>query len=89
MLVSVKKLLGSKLIGQFNAHYMLFSRRSDNVLLIEAKIRNGLYIVSQIAEKADSISFMTSKKQVKPVVELDKITTFIATLSSTILIRSA
>ncbi len=45
-LVSTKKLLGSKLIGQFDAHCMLFSRRSDNVLLIEAKMRNGLYIVS-------------------------------------------
>jgi len=45
MLVSVKKLLGSKLIGQFDAHRILFSRHSDNVLLIEAKIRNGLYIV--------------------------------------------
>ncbi len=44
-LVSVKKLLGSKLIGQFDAYCILFSRRSDNVLLIEAKMRNGLYIV--------------------------------------------
>ncbi len=44
-LVLVKKLLGLKLIGQFNAYYMLFSRRSNNVLLIEAKIRNSLYIV--------------------------------------------
>ncbi len=35
------------------------------------------------------MSFTTSKKQVKPVVELDKIAVFIATLSSTILIRSA
>ena len=44
-LILVKKLLGLKLIGQFNTYYILFSRRSDNVLLIEAKIRNGLYIV--------------------------------------------
>src|SRR6266536_4744603 len=88
-LVSAKKLLGSKLIGQFDAHRMLFSRRSDNIPLIKAKMRNGLYIVSQIAEEADSMSFATSEKQVKPVVELDKITAFIATPSSTILIRSA
>src|SRR6266536_1620617 len=88
-LVSAKKLLGSKLIGQFDAYCMLFSRRSDNVLLIEAKMRNGLYIVSQIAKEVDSMSFTTSEKQVKPVVESDKITAFIATLSSTILIRSA
>jgi len=45
-LVSAKKLLGSKLIGQFDDHRMLFSRRSDNVLLIEATIRNRLYIIS-------------------------------------------
>src|SRR6266536_1252860 len=88
-LVSTKKLLGSKLIGQFDAHRILFSRRSDNVPLIEAKMRNGLYIVSQIAEEADGMSFVTSEKQVKPVVESDKITAFIATPSSTILIRSA
>ncbi len=44
-LVLVKKLLGLKLIGQFNTYYILFSRRSNNVLLIEAKIRNSLYIV--------------------------------------------
>ncbi len=62
MLVSVKKLLGSKLIGQFDAHRILFSRHSDNVLLIEAKMRNGLYIVSQITKEADGISFTTSKK---------------------------
>src|SRR6266536_6703305 len=68
---------------------MLFSRRSDNIPLIKAKMRNGLYIVSQIAEEVDSMRFATSEKQVKPVVELDKITVFIATLSSTILIRSA
>ena len=61
-LVSTKKLLGSKLIGQFDAHRMLFSRRSDNVLLIKAKMRNGLYIVSQIAEEVDGISFATSEK---------------------------
>ncbi len=61
-LVSTKKLLGSKLIGQFDAHYILFSRRNDNVLLIEAKMRNGLYIVSQITKKVDSISFTMSKK---------------------------
>jgi len=85
-LVSVKKLLGSKLIGQFDAYYILFSRRSDNILLIKAKMRNGLYIVLQITKEVDSISFTISKKQVKPVVESDKITTFIATLSSTILI---
>ncbi len=45
-LVSIKKLLGSKLIGQFDAHCILFSRRSDNILLIKAKMRNSLYIVS-------------------------------------------
>jgi len=44
-LVLAKKLLGLKLIGQFNAYCILFSRRSNNVLLIEAKIRNSLYIV--------------------------------------------
>ena len=84
MLVSVKKLLGSKLIGQFDAHRILFSRRSDNILLIEAKMRNGLYIVLQITEEVDGMSFMTSEKQVKPIVELDKIAAFIAALSSTI-----
>src|SRR6266536_4845190 len=89
ILVSTKKLLGSKLIGQFNAHHILFSRRSDNVLLIEAKMRNGLYIVSQITEEVDGMSFITSKKQVKPVIESDKIAVFITALSSTILIRSA
>ena len=45
-LVSAKKLLGSKLIGQFDDHQMLFSRQSDNVLLIKATIRNRLYIIS-------------------------------------------
>ncbi len=85
-LVSAKKLLGSKLIGQFDAYCILFSRRSDNVLLIEAKIRNGLYIVLQITKKVDGISFITSKKQVKPMVESDEIAVFIAALSSTILI---
>ncbi len=85
-LVSAKKLLGSKLIGQFDAHYILFSRRSNNVLLIEAKIRNSLYIVSQITKEVDGMSFTTSKKQVKPIVESDKIIMFIAALSSTILI---
>ncbi len=89
ILVSTKKLLGSKLIGQFDAHCMLFSRRSDNIPLIEAKIRNGLYIVSQIAKEVDGMSFMTSKKQVKPIVESDEIAVFIIALSSTIPIRSA
>ena len=87
--MSTKKLLGSKLIGQFDAHRILFSRRSDNILLIKAKIRNGLYIVLQIIKEVDDMSFTTSKKQVKPVVESDKIAVFIAALSSTILIRSA
>ena len=89
ILVSTKKLLGSKLIGQFDAHCMLFSRRSDNVLLIKAKMRNSLYIVLQITKEVDGMSFTTSEKQVKPMVELDKIATFIAALSSTIPIRSA
>jgi hypothetical protein len=69
-LVSAKKLLGSKLIGQFDDHRMLFSRRSDNVPLIEATMRNGLYIISQIAKEADGMSFATSstKPSVKPMV---------------------
>ena len=61
----------------------------NNVLLIKAKIRNGLYIVLQIAKEVDGISFTTSKKQVKPIIGLDKIAAFIAVLSSTILIRLA
>jgi hypothetical protein len=84
--VSAKKLLGSELIGQFDAYRMLFSRHSDNLPLIEAKVKNGLYIVSKIAKEADNISFVTSVRQVKPVAELDKIAAFIAALSSAILI---
>ncbi len=60
MLVLAKKLLGSKLIGQFNTHYILFSRRSDNTLMIKASIKNRLYIVSKIVLEVDSISFITS-----------------------------
>ena len=86
MLMSAKKLLGSELIGQFNTYYMLFSRRSNNLLLIEAKVKNSLYIVSKITKEADSISFVTSIRQVKPVVESDEITAFVTALSSTILI---
>ena len=86
MLMSTKKLLGSELIGQFDAHYMLFSRYSDNFPLIEAKVKNGLYIVSKIAKEVDSMSFVTSVRQVKPIAESDEIAVFVAVLSFTILI---
>ena len=76
-LILVKKLLGLKLIGQFNTYCILFSRRSNNVLLIEAKIRNSLYIVLQITKEVDSISFTISVKLVRPIIELDKITTIV------------
>jgi len=60
ILVLTKKLLGLKLIGQFNAHYILFSRHSNNTLMIKASIKNKLYIVSKIILEVDSISFITS-----------------------------
>ena len=88
MLMSTKKLLGSELIGQFDAYYILFSRCSNNLLLIEAKVKNSLYIISKITKEADSISFIISIRQVKPIVESDEITIFVAALSSTILIQS-
>ena len=84
MLISTKKLLGSELIGQFDAYCMLFSRHSNNLLLIEAKVKNSLYIVSKITKEADSISFAMSIRQVKPIAESDEITTFVAILSPTI-----
>ena len=89
MLVSTKKLLGLELIGQFDAYYILFSRCSNNLPLIKAKVKNSLYIISKIAKEVDSISFVISIRQVKPVAESDEITAFVAVLSSTILIQSA
>ena len=68
---------------------MLFSRRSNNLLLIKTKVKNSLYIVSKITKEADSISFAISIRQVKPIAESDEITTFVTALSSTILIQSA
>ena len=89
ILISTKKLLGSELIGQFDTYYMLFSRCSNNLLLIKTKVKNGLYIVSKITKEVDSISFVISMRQVKPIAESDEITAFVAALSSTILIQSA
>ena len=83
MLVFAKKLLGLELIGQFDAYCMLFSRCSNNLLLIETKVKNGLYIVSKITKEADSISFIISIRQVKPIAESDEIAAFVAVLSST------
>ena len=68
---------------------MLFSRHSNNLSLIEAKVKNSLYIVSKITKEADGISFVISIRQVKPIAESDEITTFVTALSSTILIQSA
>ena len=58
--MSAKKLLDLELIGQFDAYYILFSRRSNNLPLIEAKVKNSLYIVSKITKEVDSISFIIS-----------------------------
>ncbi len=82
-LVLAKKLLGSKLIGQFDAHYMLFSRRSDNALMIEASIKNRLYIVSKIVLEVDSMSFIISTERVKPIPRSENITAFTTALIST------
>ena len=65
---------------------MLFSRHSNNLLLIKTKVKNSLYIVSKITKEADSISFIISIRQVKPIAESDEITVFITILSSAILI---
>ena len=81
-LVLAKKLLGSKLIGQFDAHCMLFSRRSDNTLMIEASIKNRLYIVSKIVLEVDSMSFVTSVERAKPIPRSENITAFTAALIS-------
>ena len=83
MLVSAKKLLGLELIGQFDAYYILFSGHNNNLLLIKAKVKNSLYIVSKIAKEANNISFPMSIRQVKPIAKLDEITVFTTTLSST------
>src|ERR1700712_255666 len=72
-LVSAKKLAGSALIGQFDDKRMLFSRRSDNVPLIEAKVRGGLYILSKFAKVADGQTFGTAKalrKRVESIKDL-------------------
>ncbi len=68
MLVLAKKLLSSKLIEQFDAYYMLFSRYSDNTLMIEVSIKNRLYIISKIVLEVDSISFITSVEQAKSIL---------------------
>ena len=68
---------------------MLFSRYSNNLPLIETKVKNSLYIVSKITKEVDSISFIISIRQVKPIAESDKIAAFVAVLSSTISIQSA
>ena len=57
--------------------------------MIKAEVKNSLYIVSKIAKEANSISFVTSIKQVKLIIELDKITMFVAALSSIILLQSS
>ena len=57
--------------------------------MIKAKVKNGLYIVSKIIKEANSISFVTSIKQVKPIIELDKIAMFVAALSFIILLQSS
>jgi len=67
-LVLAKKLLSSKLIRQFNTYYMLFSRHSNNTLMIKASIKNKLYIVSKIILEVDSISFITSIERAKPIL---------------------
>ena len=83
MLVLAKKLLGLELIGQFNAYCILFSRRSNNTLIIEVSIKNRLYIVLKIVLEVDSISFVISIEQVKPILRLENITAFTTTLIST------
>ena len=60
MLVLAKKLLGLKLIGQFNTYYILFSKHSNNTLIIKVSIKNRLYIILKIILEVDSISFIIS-----------------------------
>lgn len=62
-LLSAKKLSSSGLIGEFDEHRMIFSRRADRVPMIEATVQNGLYIVSWIAQEADGMTFRASKSE--------------------------
>ena len=84
--MSTKKLLGLELISQFNTYYILVFKYSNNLLLIKAKVKNSLYIVPKIAKEANSISFITSVKQVKPIIKLDEIIILVAALSFIILL---
>ncbi len=59
-LVLAKKLLSSKLIRQFNTYYMLFSRHSNNTLIIEVSIKNSIYIDLKIILEVDNMSFIIS-----------------------------
>ena len=67
-LMLAKKLLGLKLIRQFNTHCILFSKHSDNTLIIKVSIKNKLYIVLKIILEVDSISFITSIERAKPIL---------------------
>ena len=56
---------------------MLFSKYNNNTLIIEAELRNRLYIVSKISKEANGISFGTYIIGLfKPSYLLNKITLF-------------
>lgn len=72
-LVSARKLCSSNIQGVFNPTQMIFFRVSDNVTLVKAETRNGLYIISEIAKEANGMSFKsvtqigaTAKTLLKP-----------------------
>ncbi|EKD12542.1 retrotransposon protein, putative, Ty1-copia sub-class [Drepanopeziza brunnea f. sp. 'multigermtubi' MB_m1] len=57
--ISAKKLASSSIIRQFDDQRMIFIRKSDNMPLIKAKVRNRLYILSKFSKEADRMSFAT------------------------------
>jgi hypothetical protein len=61
-LLSAKKLSSSGLIGEFDKHRIVFSRRTDHIPMIKATVKSGLYIVSKIAPEADGVTFKALEK---------------------------
>jgi hypothetical protein len=73
-LVSAKKLLGSELIGNFDNHAMQFRRKSDKELMLEARMINGLYIVSHISTAADGRRFTTADNNLRTALQAKEFT---------------
>jgi len=63
-LLSAKKLSSSGLVGEFDKHRIVFSRRSDRLPLLKATVKSGLYIISKIALEADGLTFKAAETRV-------------------------